>query len=121
MTTILSAMILTRNIDVNQTRISDDVFNQLVKEQPELPVVLNFGDEPVGKTMEFKEENNHILVRVSVEDRPMVREVFLVPALTAFKTHMENGIEVIDEAKFTSLSFTLTPADPTLLPVHEVK
>jgi len=121
------AQILSKNTILatyNNFRFSDEAINDFIKNQPVVPVTVNFKDTPIGATRSFELDGDRVICSFEIEI-PDMEELGLFAVPSGIVNHNdisqedENGVKTIMKMQLTEVAITATPADPSLTKIEK--
>jgi hypothetical protein len=107
-------VILNSEIDSNGNIISKECLKSIAKQIKNIPIGFEFNPSipPIyGFVKRGKFKNNQVLVEAEVEKPLHEVKMYIVPSFKVNKTHLENGINVLDEVELLEMSLTTQPSD----------
>lgn len=114
--------LLTLGRDSNNNMFNKTVIEQLLNDQPKVPVRINFTGDPIGHTTLFRQDGQDDSVTVEFTSNVSHLDelkIFVVPGGHCDIRDLEtlpDGVRLIKKMTLTEVSLTSTPADPHLAP-----
>lgn len=114
---------LTTNPSVNGFIFSEKVLEKILKDQPTLPILVNFQGEPIGNTKSFEmDTEGRLLVSFEIHNEE-VKPVgsYIVPRgfFKESDIQKDNGVIIINRFSFTDASIVQYSEDKTLTKIKE--
>lgn len=119
-TRCIAAFLSTRK-DTNGNQLSEEVLHQVVDQQFQVPVIVDFTETPVGVTIRYNFSGNVVYCEFEVDTKiahhHLFDRLYLVPVFNVLEMHRDGHGKIVDEATLTKAMLTYLPADPSLNPI----
>lgn len=101
--------------DINRVRIDGELIDSIIRNQPKVPVTINFGGRIVGETRAFLKKDGSLYCEFDLETEiPNIERGYIVPGLDDVRFHYDFGTRVIDWAIMTEVSISMLPSNQSL-------
>ena len=103
-------------------RVSDDVVAKIIKDQPRVPVTIDFTGMPIGYTTRFLGTGTLVQCEFEVDETkyPFFHMAYIVPSFDNVQIVNEGRTKVIAEGDLNAAAVTLMPSNVKMTMIHEV-
>lgn len=117
-----SGLFLNGLTSIDGYRISDEVVDKIVKDQPRVPVTVDFIGMPIGYTTRFIKTETLVQCEFEVDETkyPFFHMAYIVPSFHNVQIVNEGRTKVITEGDLNAASVTLMPSNVKMTMIHEV-
>jgi hypothetical protein len=107
--------------DLNNIRLTDEVIEDILRNQPQVPVTFNFNGQAIGSAESYSLEDGSLVVQIRIDEGKvdLIDRLFVVPGMNNVEFHNEGDVRVIDRGDLNEVSITSLPANTRLQPIKK--
>ena len=118
-----SGLFINQFTDLNGVQLGDEVVKKVLKEQPRVPVTIDFTGNPIGFTLSYIQTGSVIQCEFVIDEtrHPLLEMAYVVPRFENVEYHLDGRTKIVDAGDLVEATITLLPSNPKMTMIKEIK